>query len=131
MPAAANLTIKNASLVDKTFTLMTPAAGDGSSALWALREGTISSVFPTIEESSRRNQNRNARKAQITIKIPSSFTTAATGLTAVGSAMVFNVTSTVPDDFPEALKDDAVAFLLNGIQGAILKACLRDGLSAN
>lgn len=50
MPQATDLVINNGAgtPVAKTFTLMAPAAGDNSLASWALKEGTISSVFPKI-----------------------------------------------------------------------------------
>jgi hypothetical protein len=132
MPQAADIVIDNgaATPVAKTFTLLTPAAGDGSSARWALKEGTISVVFPKIEVSARKNAGANARKALVSITVPSSYTEAATGLTAVGSSAVFNGSATIPDDFPEALKNDFVAFVVNGVANAIVKACLRDGLPA-
>lgn len=132
MPQATDLVIDNGAgtPVAKTFVLMTPAAGDGSSAKWALKEGTIASVFPTIEQTARVNATSDARKVAGTLKIPSSYTVAATGLTAVGSAAVFNWTATVPNDFPEALKNDFAAFAKNAIANAILNACIRDGLPA-
>lgn len=132
MPQATDLIINNGAgtPVAKTFVLLTPAGGDNSSALWALKEGTISKVFPTIEESARKNGNGDARKCNITLKVPSSYTEAATGLTAVGSAAVFNGTVTMPADFPEALKNDFVAFIKNALAHAVLQACMRDALPA-
>jgi len=132
MPQAVDLVINNGAgtPVAKTFTLMTPASGDNSPALWALKEGTISKVFPTIEESARKNASGDARKCNITIKVPSSYTEAATGLTAVGSAAVFNGTVTMPTDFPEALKNDFVAFVKNAMANTLIQACVRDALPA-
>lgn len=130
MPAATNVTINNGAAVAKNFVLLTPASGDGSSALWALKEGAISSVFPTIEESARRNAKGDARKCSITLKLPSYYTVAATGLTAVGSAAVFNCTATIPNDFPEVLKDDFAAFAKNVLANTLLNACIRDALPA-
>lgn len=129
MPQAQNLVIKNAAAADKTFTLLSPAAGDGASAKWALKEGTIFKVFPKIELSSRRGND--ARKSKITLTLPSSYTVAATGLTAVGSQAQINIDVTVPDDFPEALKDDFAAFAVNMVAHADVKACIRDAIGAN
>lgn len=133
MPQAIDLILNNGAItpVAKTFALLTPASGDNSSALWALKEGTISKVFPTIEVSTRRNASGNARKCMLTMKVPSSYTEAATGLTAVGSAAVINVTATVPADFPEALKNDFIAFFSNAAGNSLIKACLRDALPAS
>jgi hypothetical protein len=132
MPQATDLVIENGATtpVAKTFTLMTPSAGDSSSAKWALKEGTISKVFPSIEQTARANASNDARKVNGTLKVPSSYTEAATGLTAVGSSAVFNWTATVPNDFPEALKNDFAAFAKNAVADAILNACIRDGLPA-
>lgn len=131
MPQAADIVINNGAgtPVAKTFTLISPAAGDGSFANWRLKEGAISSVFPAIAMSARANGN-NARKANIKLRIPSSYTDTVTGLTKVGSAFDMNVDVTVPDDFPEALKNDAVAFATNLMTNAIAKAVVRDAVPA-
>ena len=131
MPQAVDIVLKNgaATPVDKTFTLMSPAAGDNSYANWRLREGVISSIFPRIAISAKANNN-NARKANIKLQIPSSYTAAVTGLTKVGSTFDMNVDITVPDDFPEALKSDAVAFATNLMAHALVRAIIRDAVPA-
>lgn len=133
MPHATDLSIYNgaATPVAKTFSLITPAAGDNSSAMWALKEGTISKVFPTIELSTRKNNGNTARKCLITIKVPSSYTETATGLTVVKTAAVLNCTVTMPADFPEVRKDDFVAFATNVLGNALIKACIRDATPAS
>lgn len=130
MPQAADIVINNGAgtPVAKTFTLLSPAAGDGSYANWRLKEGAISSIFPAIAVSAR--ANGSARKANIKLRLPSSYTDTVTGLTKVGSAFDFNVDVTVPDDFPEALRADAVAFATNLMANAIIKAVVRDGYPA-
>jgi len=129
MPQATDITINNgaATPVAKTFTLISPAAGDGSYANWRLKEGTISTVFPRIAIAARANGN-NARKANIKIQVPSSYTDTVTGLTKVGSAFDFNADVTVPDDFPESLKNDAAAFVVNAVAHALVKAVIRDAV---
>lgn len=129
MPQAQDLVIKNYAAVDKTFTLLSPAAGDNSLASWALKEGTISSVFPKITALARPTGNKS-RRVQIKFKLPSSYTDTVTGLTKVSSAFECDVYASVPDDFPEALKNDAVAFTCNMVNAAMVKAMIRDGLSA-
>ena len=131
MPQATDLVINNGAgtPVAKTFTLMAPAAGDNSLASWALKEGTISSVFPKITALARQTGNQ-ARRVQIKLKVPSSYTDTVTGLTKVGSAFEADIYATVPDDFPEALKNDAVAFTKNLVAHAIAQAMLRDALPA-
>lgn len=129
MPQAIDLVLNNATAVAKTFTLLSPAAGDGFSAKWALKEGTIMKVFPKWEVSSR--SGNQARKTKITFSLPSSFTEAATGLTAVSSQAQVNIDVTMPDSFPESLKNDFVAYVANGVNNALIKACIRDALGAN
>lgn len=132
MPQALDIVIKNGATtpVDKTFTLISPAAGDGSYANWRLREGVISSVFPRIAIKAMENAGKTARKANIKLQIPSSYTESVTGLTKVGSGFDLDITVTVPNDYPEALKGDAVAFTSNLLNVPMVKAIIRDGLSA-
>lgn len=131
MPQAIDLVLDNGATppVPKTFTLNTPAAGDNGVAEWALKEGVISSVFPKITAQARRTGN-NSRKSIHKIRIPSSYTDSVTGLTKVGSAFEVNIDASVPDDFPEALKNDAVAFASNYLADALAQAMIRDGLPA-
>jgi hypothetical protein len=126
MPQAVNIVINNGAgtPVAKTFELQAPAAGDGSYANWRLKEGTISSVFPRIAVMAR--QGGGTRKANIKLQIPSSFTDTVTGLTKVGSSFDFDVNVTIPDDFPEALRNDAQAFAANLMANALIKSVLRD-----
>ncbi len=128
MPQASDITINNGAgtPVAKTFTLIAPAAGDGSYANWRLKEGTISTVFPRIAIQAR--AGNAVRKANIKLQIPSSYTDTVTGLTKVGSAFDCDINVTVPDDFPEALKSDAVAFVSNLLANTMVKAVIRDGV---
>lgn len=129
MPSATDLVINNGSAVAKTFTLYNPSSGDNSVANWKLKEGTISSVFPSLSMSAKSTGN-DSRKAQFKVRIPSSYTDTVTGLTKVGSGFECNIECSVPNDFPEALKNDAIAYVKNGIANTVISACLRDGLPA-
>lgn len=131
MPQAVDLVINNGAgtPVAKTFILMAPAAGDNSLATWKLKEGTISSVFPLITALARQTGNQS-RTAQIKLRVPSSYTDSVTGLTKVGSAFEANISVSVPDDFPEALKNDAVAFTANLINATLIKSMMRDASPA-
>lgn len=126
MPQATNLTIKNGAAVDKIFELISPAAGDGGIAEWALREGAISSVFPRITLSAAKAAK--GRNAKLKVRVPSSYNDAVTGLTNVASAAEFNATYSVPADFPESKKDDYIAYVTNTVNSALMKACGRDAL---
>jgi len=129
MPAATDIVINNAAAVAKTFALYNPSSGDASVANWKLKEGTISSVFPHITSSARVTGN-SSRKSVWKMRIPSSYTDTVTGLTKVGSGFEVNCDVTVPDDFPEALKNDAIAYTKNLVAHALVQACIRDGLPA-
>lgn len=127
MPQATDLVINNgaATPVAKTFTLYNPAAGDNAVALWKLKEGTISTVFPIITMVARATGNKS-RKLQLKLKVPSSYLDAVTGLTAVGSSFEFDGSFSFPDDYPESLKSDAVAFAANLINHPLTKQAARD-----
>lgn len=128
MPQASDLVIKNSATVDKTFALISPAAGDGGIAEWALKEGTISSVFPRITASAHKTPR--GRVLTLKLKFPSSYTDTVTGLTNVASAAEVNVKVSVPADYPELRKDDFVAFTANAMAHALVKAMTRDAVSA-
>jgi hypothetical protein len=131
MPQAIDLVLANGAgtPVNKTFTLYAPSAGDSSLALWKLQEGTISAVFPSITALARPTGNKS-RKTQGKFRLPSSYMDSVTGLTKVGSAFEFDFSASVPDDFPEALKNDAVAFSKNLIAHALIQAMMRNGVAA-
>lgn len=129
MPQATDLVLKNATLVDKTFALQSPSAGDNSLATWWLKEGTISSVFPKVTSLARATGN-NSRKIQVKLTIPSSYTDSVTGLTKVSSGFLFNGECSVPFDFPETLKSDATAYVKNLVAHALVQAMMRDGMPA-
>lgn len=130
MPQATDITINNGATtpVAKTFNLIAPAAGDGGVAQWALREGPISSVFPTITVSASRTSNKS-RKLTGKLLVPSSYQDAVTGLTNVGTQALFTFSMSVPDTFPEALKGDMVAFASNLMNTPLVKTALRDAYS--
>jgi hypothetical protein len=131
MPQAIDLVVKNgaATPVDKTFTLLSPSAGYGSIAEWALKEGSISSVFPRFTAAATRNPGRSS-KSRLKITVPASYTDSVTGLTNVGEIFTVDINVTVPEAFPEALKNDAVAFTANLVNHTMVKQLIRDGLSA-
>lgn len=128
MPQATNLVIKNAAGTDKTFVLMTPAAGDGGLALWNLKEGSVTAAFAAITMSANKTGDQR-RRVTVKIKVPSAFTDAS-GQPVIGRPFDANLSVTVPDDFPEANKDDAVAYVANAFNTALIKSCLRDGYGA-
>lgn len=126
MPQATNLVVKNATNSDKTFTLISPAAGDDSQAIFQLKEGAISAIFPTLTISTVRRPNSRALKLKFFI--PSSFTDTVTGLTTVKNRAEANLSLVIPNDFPEATKPDMVAFLVNLLNTTSVKAALTDAV---
>lgn len=128
MPQALDLVIKNAAGADKTFSLISPSAGDGGLATWALKEGTISSVFPRLTAMAR--PGTGTRVLTVKFRMPSSYTDTVTGLTNVGSGTLFSVQVVIPDNFPEALKNDFVAFSTNALKTTLLTAMIRDAVPA-
>ncbi len=134
MPQATDLTVQNGAPTpaDKTFSLLTPASGYGSIAEWALKEGVISSVFPRLTAAARPSNNSKApaKVLQIKLRVPSSYQDAVTGLTNVNSAFEMNATVSVPDDFPEDKKADAVAYATNLLATDLLREMMKDGAPA-
>lgn len=131
MPQAEDITINNGASTPepKTFVLINPAAGDGGVASWALKEGLISSVFPSFTAVASKTGNKS-RKLTLKLRVPSSYTDSVTGLTNVGSAAEANVTMSLPDDFPEARKDDVLAFMTNIIAHPLVQEMLHDAYPA-
>lgn len=125
MPNAVDISVKNGANVDKTFALVSPAAGDGGIAMWALKEGAISAVFPVITAMATKTGN-NSRKLTIKFKLPSSYTDTVTGKTMVDTGAEMNVSFSMPNDFPETLKADNVAFAINLLNSTLFKAAIRD-----
>lgn len=129
MPQAIDLTVKNGANVDKTFTLVAPAAGMGGVAMWALKEGTISAAFPTLTAVAQTNGG-GVSHLRVKLSVPSSYTDSVTGLTNVGAGVLMDAHFRVPNVFPEALKADWVAYAVNLLNTALLKAMIKDGQPA-
>jgi len=130
MAKAVDLVLKNAAAVNKTFALINPASGS-TPALWWLKEGANSALFPSIEASARPNAGKTARKAQLTLKLPSSYVQPVTGLAIPGPATLINITVTSPITFPESQKDDFVAYAASLVNDALIKQLIRDAVAAN
>lgn len=129
MPQAANITVQNGSAVNKTFTLMSPAAGDGGLTRWALKEGAAPVAFPRLTLLARATTNKS-RKVQVKFTHPYSYTDTTTGLVKAGPQFEFNGDFTIPDEFPESMRNDAVAFVANLTASTLVKECYRDGYPA-
>lgn len=129
MPQAANLVLKNNALVDKTFTLLTPASGDDGLAEWALKEGGSPVAYARATALARKTAN-DSRQARGKFKMPHSYTDTATSLVKAGPAAEFNFTSSIPDSFPESMRPDYVAYVVAFVANTIIKEMIRDGYPA-
>lgn len=126
MPQASNIVVKNATNVDKTFTLIAPAAGYGSLAEWKLKEGAIVGAFPSVTLLARKTGNRS-QVSQVKFNMPTTNVESTTGRTLIGPSAQMNATFSVPDEFPESQRDDFAAYCGNLVKNAIIQASLRDG----
>lgn len=130
MPQAADFTLTKAdNTTNVVFTLNNPSAGMGSIAEWVNKVGTIAGVFLKLTTSARVTGN-NSKKMQGKFTFPSSYTDSVTGLTRVGSAAQFNFDSSLPDDFPEALKADYASLCGKIVAQAIINAQIKDATPA-
>lgn len=124
MPQAKNIIVKDAANVDKTFTLMAPAAGDDSLATFRLKQGASSVVFPTLSVST--SAKPSSRNLHLKFTIPSAYTDPTTGQPFVKNRAEMNLRLAIPNDFPEAAKGDLVAYIVNIIGHADIRAALTD-----
>lgn len=129
MPQAANLTINNAAAVAKTFTLLNPASGIGSSAHWELKEGSHAAIFPKLSAVCRPDtsapKSRPGTSSVVKLKMPQPVTNTTTGITSVGEVAEFVATVKMPEAFPENLKDDFVAYCANAVALAVMKEFMK------
>lgn len=132
MPQASTFTMKNgaATPVEKTFELVSPAAGDGGIATFVLKEGNVSGAFVTVTASAAKTGVRS-RKQITKLHMPSSFVDAASGRTSIGSAALVTITVSIPDDFPESMKADLAAYAKNLPAVAQINAAMKDAWSLN
>lgn len=111
MPQAANLVLKDAAGVDKTFVLAQPASGN-SPAIWYLQEGANKTVWPKIEASSAKAGSGNARKVKWTLTVPEAAVDAQ-GVTRPSAKQFSTMDHTTPDLVSAGVTLDAVAFQKN------------------
>lgn len=131
MPQATDLVLKDHSGTDRTFTLLTPAAGYGTPAEWAYKVGPVRIGFPNIQLVAQRQPGNVSSNAKLKFRFPVVVDSPSTGLPQKVATWEANLSVTEPDAFPESSRDDAVAFLSNAIASSLVKMCLRDGLPAN
>lgn len=130
MPQATNIVIKDAAAVDRTFELISPAAGDGAWANWRYKRGNFPVLFPIIAIKAYRNSASTARKVDVKLRVPAGMVDTTTGLPVVHGSWDFAGTVTVPDTFGVDQRPDVAAFAKNLFAHALLTAILQDASSA-
>lgn len=129
MPQMADLSIANAAAVAQTFAAISPSAGDKSVAIWWLRTGAINAAFPKVTSEAHTTGN-DSRKLSIKFQLPAPFVDSVTGLTKVSTVAEFNGSVSMPNGFPESLKNDFAAYTKNLISAALVQAMIKDAVSA-
>lgn len=130
MPAATNIVVKDAALVDRTFELASPASGDGSWATWMYKKGNFAVAYPRYLMRAQPNAARTGRKVELRFKYPQSFIDTASGLPTITATFDAVSTVTIPDNLSELEKPDAVAFFVNAFTNALVKAVFTSGQPA-
>lgn len=126
----ANITSPNGLAVSKTFTVARSAAGDQSAVLF-LREGADQTAFPKVEFSStaaQRNGSRG-RKGVTTILIPFG-SVDANGVFTKRDDISVSISAHTPDTAPDAIRNDAAAYVQGIVTDVQIKDLIRKGFAA-
>lgn len=126
MPNAVNIIVQNASAVNKTFEVLTPSGGDGGVARYALKEGSAPVAFPSMTVVARPTTNAS-RKTLTKVHVPFTYTDPVSGLLKKGPAFELNIEASMPDAYPEDMRDDAVAYGVNLAASTLMRQVFRDG----
>lgn len=132
MPANfANITIKkNDGTTDVLYTAESPAAGDGSDALW--RNKTVGSAVEHHPELRLRSKDRVGSRQMVgNYHYPQIATNTTTTLTSVVNKSKMRVEIDLAKGMPQADLDEFVSQGTNLLVSAIIRACLKAGTSAS
>lgn len=125
--APTTIVVKDASNADVTFTLISPAAGDGGTAVYKNKSGDDPRYFATLLVTSR--STKSGRASQIRLTRPRS---PLPGDNGGPVAEKFYKTEVVaPDLIPESQRDDDAVLWKNLQANASIQAVLRDGVGLN
>lgn len=130
MPQATDITVKDATAADVTFTLLTPAAGDGSLAVWQVKRGISPVVYPELTAMSRKTA-QNSRRTDSKFIYPVATSPNDGTLPVVTSRAEISISSIIPRTFPEGSRDDFITLATNAFRSALLQSMHRDGTGAN
>lgn len=128
MPQAQDIVTKDNAGTTVTFTCMSPAAGDGAIASYMEKGGVAPIVNNTITVSAAKT-GVGSRKVTVKQRFPASYVDPVTGLPKVTSAIEVNSSVSVPDLFPEAMRDDVLARHSNVWMDPSIQKAIRDALS--
>lgn len=126
MPNAENITVQNATGVNKLFEVLTPSGGDGGVARYALKQGSAPVAFPSMTVVARSTTNAS-RKTSTKVHVPFTYTDPVSGLLKKGPAFELNIEASMPDAYPEDMRDDAVAYGVNLAASTLMRQVFRDG----
>ncbi|DAD52784.1 TPA_asm: coat protein [ssRNA phage SRR7976325_20] len=132
MPQMANITAKNAALLDVIFNVVTGAQGDGTPAIWTATALSGSAIGrPVFSIVSRWNAAKNARKVLPKLVVPYTVTDPATTLLKVVANVEFvGGEMTAPITVPDSFKADATAMWTSLNASALVKECFNTGYAA-
>lgn len=132
MAAAANITVKkNDGTTDIVYTSISPSSGDNTPAVW--RSQTIGSAVshqPELRVSAG-NTGKNARRVRGTFMYPQISTNTTTGVTSVVNKAFGSFEALEPRDMSAADINEFASQFANLIASALMKQCLKEGVSAS
>lgn len=126
MPSITNITLKDSANADVLFTAIT-GGNEANFAQWLNKVGATPMSFPLILARGGQNGPKTARKGEIRIKVPYVAVSPETGLPTLVSTYDVSIVATVPDSFPESMRDTAAGFVGQLLSHVIPKAVIRDG----
>lgn len=127
---ANNITIKDSTGADILYTLISPAAGFGPSAVWYHKNGISQVLFPKLMAASERRNGQKMTRATIRIEDPTGYTDAVTGLSVATVTPLAKLEVFMPDAYPEDMKDQWVNRVVELVKSDQVKAIIRDALPA-
>lgn len=132
MPANfANITVKkNDGTTDVLYTGESPAAGDGSDAIWRNRTvGNAVEHFPELRLRSK--DSAQNRKMVANYHYPQVATNSTTNLTSVVKTSKMKVELDLAKGMSQADIDEFISQGTNLLVSAVIRACLKAGTSAS
>lgn len=133
MPNQANITVKkNDGTTDVVYTGVSPAAGDGSPAVWRNNTvGTAGAHKPEFRLTFKQGGDGKSRTARATYVYPEIATNTTTGIVSITEKSSFSVDFRLSQNMAQATVDECVSQFVNLLSSALIKQCFKDGFSAS